>query len=452
MKKISARAFICLILCAVMLAGTAFYCVRFAVKGADWATADFNTDLYNQGQLARGRVLDRDGVVLSSVDENKNRIYNESEAVRKATLHAVGDKNGYIAAGAVNAFTDQLSGYNFVTGLNDNNEGNDLYLTINSDFNVAAYNAIGNKKGTVLVYNYKTGEILCMVSTPTFDPMNVPADITDGNKYEGVFINRALSGLYTPGSTMKTVTMAAAIENISDLDSKTYLCEKYYQIGVDKVTCAGRHGEIDAYNALVHSCNSAFAQISLSLGPDKIRKYFEKAGLTSKYNVNGIMTAAGSLGAMKSDMSIAWSGIGQDDDMVNPMAMAVYMGAVANGGKAAKPQIISKVTSAKGSPKSFYSASMTGTLIEKTTADKLSNMMKGAVEKEYGSGLFPDLDAYAKSGTAEVSGDNEDAWFVGFLKDKDYPYAFAVVVEEGGSGTRTAGRIASTVIKEMTGK
>ncbi len=450
MKKISRRALICLILCIVMLAGVAFFCVEWAVFGKEWATADFNRDIYKNGLPSKGRVLDRDGAVLSDVDSDGNRRYSEDVTVRKATLHAVGDRHGNISIGALHAYSTDLIGYNRITGLNSG-KGNDLYLTLNSEWNKTAYNALGNRKGTVFIYNYKTGEILCMVSTPSYDPDNEPADLTTNEKYEGVFLNRAISGLYTPGSTMKTVTMAAALEKIDDMENRTWLCEKKFAIGADHVTCAGRHGTLSSSDALVHSCNAAFAQITLELGKPTLKEYFEKAGLTSSYDINGVASAKGSLGDPSNDMQLAWSGIGQADVLVNPLGMAVYMGAVANGGKAAVPQLVYKINNDSGRTVSKLSAETTGTLIEKETAEKLSEMMRQAVTKEYGAGLFPNLDAYAKSGTAEVANDSEDALFVGFLKDEEYPYAFAVVVEDGGSGTTVAGRIASTVIKQMTG-
>ncbi len=450
MKKISHRTFICLIFCAVMLVGVTFFCIKWFAVGKEWATADFNGDIYTDGQLSRGYVLDRDGILLSGVDENGHRTYSEDKTVRLATLHTVGDLQGNIEAGAIHAFSTKLAGYSPITGLDDGGKGNNLYLTINSDFNVAAYKALNGRKGTVFVYDYKTGEILCMVSCPSFDPLNVPGNINDENKYEGVYMNRAISGLYTPGSVMKTVTMAAAIENIEGIETATFNCQKQFAIGEDFVTCASRHGEIDATAALAHSCNSAFAEITLGLGANTLHSYFDKAGLAGSYNINGIKSAAGSLSNPENDFELAWSGIGQDDDLVNPLSMAVYMGAIANGGKAAEPKIIYSVESQRGTKKHLYTKSFTPTLIKKDTAELLADMMRAAVEDEYGADMFADLNVCAKSGTAEVDDGKADAWFVGFIRNDDYPYAFAVVVENGGSGTAAAGRVASSVIKEMT--
>ena len=188
MRKIEKRAAMCLLLAAALLLGLVFFCFRFVAYGGKWVSFAANRHLYNsRGQLSVGRVLDRDGDVLSWVDDDGNRRYYESEIVRKATLHAVGDPSGNIGTGALVAFADRLSGYNLFTGAyTPLGTGNDLYLTLDARYNYIAYNALGGRKGAVGVYNYRTGEILCMVSAPTFDPANPPV-IEDGDeRYDGV--------------------------------------------------------------------------------------------------------------------------------------------------------------------------------------------------------------------------------------------------------------------------
>ena len=201
MKKIEKRTFVCLALTLLLLLGLGLFVLRFFLKGGDWASFAANRHLYNSnGSLAVGRVLDRDGDVLSWVDESGNRQYYENATVRKATLHAVGDLSGSIGTSALVAFADQLSGYNFLTGAdNPFGQGNDLYLTLDARLNYEAYQALGGRRGAVGVYNYETGEILCMVSTPAFDPAD-PPDIQEGDeRYEGVYVNRFLSSTFTPG-------------------------------------------------------------------------------------------------------------------------------------------------------------------------------------------------------------------------------------------------------------
>ena len=115
--------------------------------------------------------------------ENGQRTYYDNATVRKATLHAVGDLQGNIGTGALNAFADRLTGYSLLNGAFGAKQGSDLYLTIDARYNYEAYQALGGKSGTVAVYNYKTGEILCMVSAPSYDPLNVPTDLETNERY-----------------------------------------------------------------------------------------------------------------------------------------------------------------------------------------------------------------------------------------------------------------------------
>ena len=176
MKKIEHRAVLCLVLAGLLLAGLALFLFRFFSDGGHWASSPFNRHLYNSaGQLSVGRVLDRDGDVLSWTEEDGTRRWYDNATVRKATLHAVGDAQGNIGTGALVAFADQLSGYNLLTGAySPLGAGNDLYLTLDARYNYIAYEALAGRKGAVGVYNYETGEVLCMVSTPAFDPLYPP--------------------------------------------------------------------------------------------------------------------------------------------------------------------------------------------------------------------------------------------------------------------------------------
>ena len=452
MKKIEKRTVVCLILTLILLLGVGLFVVRFFLNGGSWASFAANRHLYNsQGQLSVGRVLDRDGDVLSWVDESGNRQYYANQTVRMATLHAVGDPNGAIGTSALVAFADQLSGYNFLTGAdNPFGQGNDLYLTLDARLNYEAYQALGGRRGAVGVYNYETGEILCMVSTPAFDPAD-PPDIQEGDeRYEGVYVNRFLSSTFTPGSVFKTVTLTAAIENLPDLFGRTFTCTGSTVVGGETITCPSAHGTMDIGGAFANSCNGVFAQLAAELGADTMTKYVEQAGLLSRYSVDGIQTAQGSYDLTgATEGQLGWSGVGQYNDLANPCAMMVWMGAVANGGKAAVPRLIQEVDG--GLPQiSLPFGKETGTLIQSDTARTLADMMAQNVVQTYGSGRFPNMDICAKSGTAEVGGDKRpNAWFVGFLRNEDAPYAFAVVVEEGDSGAGAAGNVAAQVLNAL---
>lgn len=146
---------------------------------------------------------------------------------------------------------------------------------------------------------------------------------------------------------------------------------------------------------------------------------------------------------------LGWAGVGQYHDLVNPCALMVWMGGVANGGKAAVPELVLKTEG--GFPHlSLHFPHRTSQLIQADTAQVLADMMAQNVVQTYGADRFPNMDLCAKSGTAEVGGGKQpSSWFTGFLREQDFPYAFAVVVEEGGSGAGAAGNVAAQVLDAL---
>lgn len=452
MRKIEKRAVLCLIIALALIAGLGLFCFRFVTNASDWAAYPYNRHMYsNSGQLLSGTILDRDGDVLTEVKDGE-RVYYPDATVRRATVHAVGDGSGYIGTGALTAFADRLSGYNLITGgYSPLGSGRNLTLTLDAYLNVTAYNAMDGRQGTVGVYNYKTGDILCMVSTPSFDPEN-PPDASSAE--DGIYLNRFLSSAQVPGSIFKTVTLTAALENLPDLKDRIFTCTGETTVGGTVITCPKPHGKMDIESAFANSCNGVFGTLAAELGGDTMTKYVEQAGLTRRMSVDGIMTAAGHYDVSEADKGqIGWSGVGQYTDTVNPCNMMTYMGAIANGGTAAVPRLILDITTPSGIPTSWQRTEETDTLVQASTASQVKEMMKNNVVQTYGTDRFRGLDIGAKSGTAEVGGDKRpNAWFAGFLDDPEHPYAFIVLVENGGGGASVAGEIAATVLQACVDK
>ena len=200
--------------------------------------------------------------------------------------------------------------------------------------------------------------------------------------------------------------------------------------------------------AFAHSCNVAFGQLAAELGGETLQRYAEKAGLTASYSVSTVDTARGRFDLTGLDEGqLAWSGVGQGNDLVNPCAMMVWMGAIANGGKAAVPYYAERTVDFLGIPHSLHHSAKTDRLVSADTAARLTELMANNVDVTYGASRFPNMDLCAKSGTAEVGdGKSPHAWFVGFLRNEGAPYAFAVLVENGGGGSSVAGSVAAKVL------
>lgn len=450
MKLLTRRAFGLLILTLLLVIGLLVFTVKYAVGASDWAQHPTNKHLYYEGRLKiAGKIYDRDGEILLQTKDGVQK-YNENKTVRRALMHSVGDSYGNIVTSMQVAYSDMLSGWDPVNGAyrfnhKKSSSGSDMTLTLDAELCAAAYNAMNGRKGTVGVYNYKTGEILCMVSLPSFDPENRPDVEANPEKYEGVYINRLLSAAYTPGSVFKLVTAAAAIDQLENIDTLVYRCEGKQLINGTEVTCPNVHGNVTLKEALAQSCNIYFAEISLKLGGTTLQKYAENAGFNSSLKVDGIKTAVGKVDVADAEGGdLAWAGIGQYSDTANPLTLMAYAGAIANDGVRVTPKLVKD----RGILSFLPGGIQDDRILSKETAGKLGAMMRNNVTEVYGEKNFKGLELCAKSGTAEVGGDRKPhSWFVGYLDREDCPLAFVVVVENGGSGSKVAGSVAGKVLR-----
>ena len=446
MKRSIKRSALVLLVVAVFLAGILLYYGNLAVSGEKWAAYPANRHIYSDGLLVKaGDITDKNGVVLATTEDGTRR-FNKDKNVRMATLHAVGDLKGYISTGIHSAFLGELCGYDLINGTyNLSGKGNNIELTLDSEVCATAYKALGNRAGTVGIYNYKTGEIVCMVSTPTYDPES--GKEPDGN---GVYVNRLLSGLYAPGSIFKLVTTLSALENIPDPDSLRFSCSNGVTIGGEWLSCLGHHGEIGLDSALVHSCNAFFAQTALRLGRDTLTKTAQKVGFNKVLTMDGIQCASSRYNVTRSnDIDFGWSGIGQHTDLVNPFQFLTFMGGIANAGISVNPYLVKKITSPNGLTLKKGTKS-TQNLMSADTSRRMAEMMRNNVIKNYGDSRFAGLSVCGKTGTAEVGDQSTPhSWFAGFCNTEEKPYAFVVIVENAGAGNGAATQIAATVLKKL---
>ena len=447
MNRVAHRTTIALLLVLVLLGGMAMFCVEYVSKGNDWVVFEGNPHLYNGGNIGTGVITDRDGtMLLSAMDE---WTYSDDPMIRQSTIHWLGDRDGYISAPTVAYYAEEMAGYNLVNGLYAYSDGGGkAQMTLSAQLQKAALEAMGDYRGTVAVYNYETGEILCAVSTPNYDPDDVPdIDEDDSGAYEGVYLNRFTQVTYVPGSIFKVVTAAAALERLNDARDITFECNGTYEMGADEIVCMRTHGSVDLEDALAVSCNCYFAQLSELLGPDSLQEYVDQFRITQPLDFDGITTAQGKFQIENAaPVETAWSAIGQHLDLVNPARFMTFMGVIAGGGKAAEPYVISQVSSG-GHVKYRAKTTMTDRLMTEETAEELAELMRNNVTQIYGDGYFPGMSVCAKSGTAEVGGGKDpNATFAGFVTDEEYPLAFIAVVENGGSGSGTCVPIVSDVL------
>lgn len=458
MKRIMTRSIFILIVTLAVVAGVCLLAFRLLTQNEQWVAQPYNGHVASSNGLAQaGDITDRDGVILAYSNDNEERIYNEDYATRCALMHAVGDNSLNISTAVQSMYRGELTGYSFVFGLGlpkSLRSNNSIELTVDADACKAAYEAMGSKDGACVVYNYKTGEILVDISTPAYDPQN-PPEINEENEkdYDGVYLDNVMSSSYTPGSIFKVVTAASAIDNIPDIYSRTFSCTGEYDIDGEPITCEYAHGSVDFTSAFSQSCNVVFAQLAVELGEEKMTETATAMGFNKSFEVSGV-TLSKSVYDLKNALGnnqLGWSGIGQFEDMANPMHMAIMCGAIAQGGTPVTPYLLdsdSSLLQKIGVTKAKQSEQM----LSADTATKVQDLMRATADYYYNArGLtMGGLNFCAKTGTAEVGDDKEpNAWIVGYTEDENHPYAFAVVVEEGGYGISGAGPVASAAIASL---
>ena len=431
MRRIVNRSACVLLPAALICLGLALLIGRLWTHGQSWASYGANEHVYKNGSLVGGTVTDRNGVVLARA-QNGGYTYAEEEAVRFASLHTVGDHRRFIDRTALELSAGELAGYTFVDGTSG--EGAAVALTLDSRLQAGAWYALNGRKGAVVVMNYRTGEILCMVSSPSYDPMYGPRRDTDG-----YYINRCTAAAFIPGSIFKLVTLTAAKENIPDLTDRRFFCDGEADYYGEVIRCTGHHGEQTIEQALANSCNVAFASLAVELGGQTLKETARRLGVEGTLPWQGGETAAGRFDvAARGTAPEAWSGIGQYNDLVTPYAMARLCAGIANGGTAREGVL------------HLGDAGKQTRLMDADTAAFLGECMNYNVVYAYGKNNFPWLDLCAKTGTAELGDGTTHAWFVGYLKS-GAPVAFAVLLEQGGGGLAQAGTVANHVLQLANG-
>lgn len=460
MKRIMTRSLCILFVTIFFSAGIIFLGVKLVVNNSKWAQQPYNEHIASSGGFGKaGNILDRGGNLLA-YSKNGERLYNDDLATREALLHVVGDESLNISTAIQSMYKSKLSGYSFFLGLgvpDSLRPNNDVTLTVDSASCKAAYEALSGHTGACVVYNYKTGEVLCDVSTPTYDPAD-PPKITPENEaeYSGVYLDNVVSSTFTPGSVFKIITAAAAIENIPNIDTIKFTCEGELDVEGHPIRCADGevHGEQTLSQAFSNSCNCAFAQIALMIGEDKLKETADKFGFNkSNFRMSDIPIVADHYDATgKGENYLAWSGIGQFEDMANPMHMAMICSAVANSGKETSPYIVEDNGNLLSKLGINVNKAGDVDMISASTASKLQTLMRDAAAhygEEYGVSIAG-LKFCAKTGTAEVGdGKEPTSWFVGYIDDPNHPYAFAAVVAEGGYGVEAATPVVDAAISAL---
>ena len=442
----------------------AWFAMTVFSQGSIWASDVRNNRLRASGSL-RGEITDRDGNVLATNDADGARVYLENTAARRALSQTVGDTAGMSGTGIETFYSSTLLDIStsLVDRLSDlfhsqSHVGSSIRITV--DGPLQAYIASvfpEGYRGAVCVTNYKTGEILAMVSMPNYDPYDLTG--RDGGPVEDTsFLNRCLQGLYTPGSVFKIVTLASALENDGSVVDQTFTCSGEWAYEGGRVVCASgtAHGTLNLKNAFKKSCNVTFGKLAYQLGSQRLLETAERLGFNENFKFGDFVIYNS---AFPTDIAgangLVWAGIGQGEVLVTPLHMAMISGAVANGGTLMKPMLIERIVSTQGATTSAGAPEVYRRVLSPAVADVIAGYMRETVESGTATrAAISGLTVCGKTGSAQVSDDKTvetNAWFTGFIQDENHPYAIAVVIEGGGAGARMPSELAAKALKKSVG-
>ena len=450
-------------MCALFVLLAVYGAYSISTYGNRWFSSSANTFARTQKKnVTAGDIVDRRGVVLAST-QNGARVYQANEAARKATVHVVGDSGANVNNSAESFFSTYLYGFNmsFLEQLSyairgEKKQGDQVQLTIDS--RLCTYIASifpSDKAGAVVVTNYRTGEILSEQSFPTFDPQNITASVRSNPQKP--FFNRAIQGLYTPGSTFKIVTCASALQNIPNAASATFQCTGNMQLGTRTITDAGtdlaagklvQHGELNLKRAFMVSCNNTFAQIALQLGDQKLRKTAEEFGFNDNFLFSDVVVENSSYPTEnRTEGELAWTGAGQSALTASPLHMCMIAGAIANDGVMMEPRLLLSATAQNGTQRASFSPKVYRKPLQPEQAQTIKEYMRAVVTGGTGTAAnISGLKVCGKTGSAELDTQEQtNAWFAGFLDEQDAPYAVSIVVENAGGGGSIAAPIARKI-------
>lgn len=470
MNDISSNIKKVLIVFLICFIGLISYITYFEMfVGPKIVNSPYNKRLWvKRNEVLRGTIYDRNGKPLTKSEridqETQKREYTGGEIF----AHILGYVDvKYGITGLERKYDDQLMS----TDIEDNVKslieskgksqekiGNNLKTTLDYDTQSKAYNLLGDNRGAVVALNPKTGEILAMVSKPSFNPNNLQEIWDSINKDKRrPLINRASAGLYPPGSTFKTITAISALENIPGVINKTFDDTGSLYISKD-YSLHNFNGEvlgnISFKQAYTHSSNVAFGTLGLELGNNKLKATAEKFFFNKEIPADGIPVEPSMFPTLKTyeKGSIAQSAIGQSSDLASPLQMAIVTSTIANNGVMMKPYLVKEVTTSKGALVKSIQPESLGQTISTNTANTMKDFMKSVVAEGTGvNAAIEGIDVAGKTGTADHQDEGKDApphsWFIGFAPYNDPQVAVAVIVEDGGQGGILAARIASGVMR-----
>ena len=450
---------------AVLFAALCIYLVYFMV----FQSGSVINNSYNKRTsvltetTVRGSILSSDGEVLAytstSSDGEETRVYPYGSIF----AHVVGyvDNGGLGLESAYNYYLltshSGLFSQIYNEFLGSKIQGDNIVTTLDADLQTYIYNLLGDNEGAVVVMDPETGDILAMVSAPTFDPNTIADEWeTIANDSESsVLYNRATQSALAPGSTFKIFTLLEYYrENDGNVTGYTYECTGSITVDDSTLSCANStaHGSENLVYSFAYSCNSSFANIGLSLDLDEFKENNEALLFNSELPIEISYTKSSfTLDSSASTFMVMQTAIGQGETTVTPIHLALITCAIANGGVLMTPRFVSEITTAGGRTVKTFESSEYATLLTSGEAAFLRQAMRTVVTDGTASAMSSatNYTAYGKTGTADTSSDKSTnyshSWFTGFAESNGETIVVCVMIENSQSAGMTGEYVARNI-------
>lgn len=436
-------------------------------------SSTFNSRLWaERNKVLRGTIYDKDMKALTKSAKIDAVSQKQQYLQGEIFAHALGYMNPvYGLSGLEKKYDEELMGresgvskYFFFSKDTEEKVGNGLRTTLDSKLQMKAFELLGDKRGAVVAINPKTGEILAMVSKPSYDPNNLNKNwkAIVANK-EVPLLNRAISGLYPPGSIFKAITAISALENLPSIYNKSFQDEGKLVFN-ERESLKNYDGEvlgnIDFKTAFVHSSNVVFGTLGIDLGNKALKETAEKFYFNKDTPSIGLTIDNSRFPSYKSNEkgNIAQSAIGQSAVLATPMEMALVASTIANDGIMMEPMMVKEILDSKGKSLRKLEPKRLEQVTTKENANIMKDLMRSVVaEGTGGNAAVPGIVVSGKTGTADHNDDPSKqeaphSWFIGFAPYDSPQIAIAVIVEEGGVGGGIAAEITRELIKSYLNK
>ncbi len=410
-------------------------------------------------QVTRGKILSADGNILAQTvtmdDGTEVRVYPYGSMFSHTVGRFLKGRSGIELSENFTLLTSNINGFEKLTNefAGEKNPGDNVVTTLNTKLQQAAYDALGDYKGAVVVLEPSTGKILAMVSKPDYNPNTVSVDWENlVNSSNSVLLNRATQGLYPPGSTFKILTALEFMRENPDYDNYTYTCEGEGVFNHIAIHCAGNsvHGTESLLQSFKNSCNTSFANLGTSLNMDSFRAFCNSFLFNTTLPTSFKTSASSFVLDGTTDLTdLPQTVIGLGKTTITPLHNALIAATIANGGVMMTPYFVDRVETADGDVVSKNRPQAYGSIISTNEAATITEFMKEVVNSGTGTKLNNmSVDVAGKTGSADYEiGKDSHAWFVGFAPADNPEIAISVIVESVGTGSAYAVPITKKVLE-----